>query len=586
MQIGMSMGLRKPGGMSLSQKAMALNLVFAGAEYLDPRVTFSRASAGSRFNSAGLLETSGVNLIYFSTMPGTVYGVGTYPSNWGTTGAYGQNAGLKNETFLGSKVVQHRCTQNAAWEGIQRGAADGVTANKPLVISVYLRVPTGVTACEAAFYSGVGVPSSFVIASAAALNAQPKDAWVRYSYPVTFTTLPHALSFLSMAGPVGSGWDMACPQIEAGSTPTTYAPTGASSSGSPRFDYDPVTYAPLGLLIEEARTNTVVYSADVSNGSLWPQNSVTATTGFLAPDGSNNATLIVPSTGLGYHLVAQSNLSQNGTFTMSAYVKASGCNVAYIGLTGSQVAATFTLVGAGSASWSAGAGFVSSAISKLSNGWYRISVVCTDNVTNHALEIAPVFGGVAWQSYAGDGVNGILAWGVQVEAGGFPSSYIPTTAVPVTRAADVATMTGVGFSSWYNQTEGTSLVQVGDFQPSGTRGAYSINDGSSANKQDYRVTNAVAIATASSTADWNLSSGAPIVQGQKSAVAYAAASVAVSVNGSTPVGSASATPPPVNRLQFGGIDNDFSLYQLNGHIRRFTYYNKRLPDATLKYLTA
>ena len=48
----------------------------------------------------------------------------------------------------------------------------------------------------------------------------------------------------------------------------------------------------------------------------------------------------------------------------------------------------------------------------------------------------------------------------QLEAGAFATSYIPTTSATVTRAADVASITGTNFSSWYNQTEGTVFAET------------------------------------------------------------------------------------------------------------------------------
>lgn len=48
----------------------------------------------------------------------------------------------------------------------------------------------------------------------------------------------------------------------------------------------------------------------------------------------------------------------------------------------------------------------------------------------------------------------------QLEAGTFPTSFIPTAAAQVTRAADVASMTGANFSSWYRQDEGTLCVDA------------------------------------------------------------------------------------------------------------------------------
>ena len=46
-------------------------------------------------------------------------------------------------------------------------------------------------------------------------------------------------------------------------------------------------------------------------------------------------------------------------------------------------------------------------------------------------------------------------WGCQVEVGSFATSYIPTTDSAVTRAADLAEISGTNFSSWYNPDAST-----------------------------------------------------------------------------------------------------------------------------------
>lgn len=55
-------------------------------------------------------------------------------------------------------------------------------------------------------------------------------------------------------------------------------------------------------------------------------------------------------------------------------------------------------------------------------------------------------------------VSGTVQY-AQLEVGVFATSYIPTTTTALTRNADVATMTGTNFSSWYNASEGSFVTQ-------------------------------------------------------------------------------------------------------------------------------
>jgi hypothetical protein len=48
----------------------------------------------------------------------------------------------------------------------------------------------------------------------------------------------------------------------------------------------------------------------------------------------------------------------------------------------------------------------------------------------------------------------------QLEVGSFASSFIPTAGSQVTRAADLPSITGTNLSSWYNQSEGSFIINV------------------------------------------------------------------------------------------------------------------------------
>jgi hypothetical protein len=176
---------------------------------------------------------------------------------------------------------------------------------------------------------------------------------------------------------------------------------------------------------------------------------------------------------------------------------------------------------------------------------------------------------------------------VQCEAGAFATSYIPTVASQVTRSADVATMTGTNFSSWYNQTAGTIVAStlISAKSPS-SYGIYAFDDGTTNNAFPSFYTGQ-AQANARVGGSTVFTSTSPVIGSNpvafNQAFAYATTDYAASFNGGTSTTQASgATPSGLNRLQLGAYNSQF----LNGHIRQIVYFNTRLPNAQLEALTA
>jgi hypothetical protein len=189
--------------------------------------------------------------------------------------------------------------------------------------------------------------------------------------------------------------------------------------------------------------------------------------------------------------------------------------------------------------------------------------------------------------YTGNGTSGLFFWGAQLEVGAFPTSYIPTATVAATRAADVAVMTGTNFSSWYNQSEGTLYFEGSVV---GSTGADQI--GLNANNNAF--TERVRLGKGPTTPRFTIVDDGVVqaaVNGgtwavnavKKLAGAYAANSIALSVDGATPLLDTVATIPTPTQLQIGNEQLDTFL---NGHIRSFKYYNTRLSNGQLQSLTA
>ena len=75
-------------------------------------------------------------------------------------------------------------------------------------------------------------------------------------------------------------------------------------ANQPRFDHDPVTRAPLGLLIEGAATNLLWHSQDFPQTS-WVKSNVGVVGGQAAPDGSATAAKVTPDTASSLHRISQ-----------------------------------------------------------------------------------------------------------------------------------------------------------------------------------------------------------------------------------------------------------------------------------------
>ena len=396
-------------------------------------------------------------------------------------------------------------------------------------------------------------------------------------------------------------------------TATYYDQSGVLSTAAinaPRFDYNPATLAPLGLLIEEQRTNLILQSetCDVTPWVTAAPYSVNANAA-ISPDGTQNADALIVANG-------SSSFTTNVTkqvvtkaasaiqYTRSGYFKAlgltttvrlndfavSGANSATVvvslidGSIVSAAAATGTFSGA------------SVAVTNVGNGWWRVALTyTTDTTASLTVRSFPYVG--ASTPLTGDGTSGLLVYGTQLEAGAFATSYIPTVASQVTRTADVATMTGTNFSSWYNATEGTFFVDWTAGQDTVFINAFAVGTtvvGESASVRRGSLGNMSAAFTNSGVVQANmvLITGEPIVgTTYKAATAYQVNNFAAGLNGVITATDASGTVPlNISTLVIGSGWNSTTGSSatefLNSTIRQIVYYPRRLSNAQLQGITS
>jgi hypothetical protein len=384
------------------------------------------------------------------------------------------------------------------------------------------------------------------------------------------------------------------------STATFFNNAGVLTSAAnniPRIDFNPSTLVCNGLLIEEARTNLLTYSAEFNNAAWLKSNSSITANTIVAPDGTVDADKLVEDATSATHFVRQNSLSTVGvTYVSSVYLKAaertSAVVVHFDGSVfyGVSVNLSTGALSAPPSDLSLTDASSSATVTSVGNGWYRVSVARAQvSTTTTQLRVALQSGsnGV----YTGNGTSGIYIWGAQLEAGAFPTSYIPTTTTALTRNADVASMTGTNFSSWFNASEGTIFCQgIGvNNVAAGTRRYFEINN----NTPDERVLAGYGFTTAcrylvldgaATQADIGVTTttGGALV---KFAGAYKTNDFQQASNGTLGTADTSGTLPTVDRMFIGQAETTAAATMLNGYIQRIAYYPVRLPNSTLQALT-
>jgi hypothetical protein len=178
-----------------------------------------------------------------------------------------------------------------------------------------------------------------------------------------------------------------------------------ATTNVPRIEYD-INGNRKGLLIEEARTNLVLYSEDFANAAWLKSNATVDGNIVIAPNGTLTGSLIYPTaTSTSMHVAKTWVLL--GFAAQSVYAKAAGKDFLVLRRPdGATANAWFNLSTGEVTSVSAG----TASIVPVSNGWYRCTYVSTVPSTNNVMYISTSDANGSLNVTA-SGTDGIYIWG-------------------------------------------------------------------------------------------------------------------------------------------------------------------------------
>lgn len=545
MALGLGNNLIRNGGAG-NPDGLSLDLQFATDKTLvarkGPTPVFIRGSSATQVGASGLIEYAPENLILRSQES----------SFWGITGSASKistDSAVAPDGTMTADVVGF-----SGASGYLTSTVTSMASPVSATISCWVRV-----ASETALFR-------LQIVDAPSPNFTATTTWQRFSHTGSLTS---SYSGIRAASDGSSStlevWGL---QVERSSTARAYIPTTTAVVYGARFDHDPITLACKGLLIEEQRVNALRSSSRIDTSPWGVSGSSTVATGETAPDGSLDGALITTTAAGNGRSVGTISLASGTSYALSCYFKAGTASIVrhsiFDGAASTIIALNLsTLV----VSTISGTLPYTSSVVTMPNGWYRFTVSFTaPNTTTGSV--------IALQSGAS---GSFIVWGAQLEAGSFPTSYIPTTTGPVTRSADVCSITS---STLWNTSEGAlfthSILPVGGYD------CYPANWVNYFGHRRSATNSLLGMIRGGGTFDITLAASGIAAATLKIASSYGGGSQSAVYNNNTVVSQATAFTLSPTVLNLGANSPTTCI---NGHLTSVKYYRKKLSDAKLQTLT-
>ena len=350
------------------------------------------------------------------------------------------------------------------------------------------------------------------------------------------------------------------------------------------------------ILAEPQRTNLLPYSEDLTNAFYQTVGIGTITVSTtLSPDGTSYGYIITPTSITTNHYFnyqyGQLTVVIGDEVTYSIFVKPNGYNFIQIASSSGFPARyqNFELTGDGVI----GTGDISGKTIEKIGDWYRCSVTETSSGVNPRFLLMPSETALATRNpvYSGNGTDGVLGWGVQVEVGSYATSYIPTNgqAGGVTRNQDIFSRDGI--SSLINSEEGVLFVEMAALSDDSVQKFISLGDGTTTNRLilgfDNSSNRVISFARVGGGLSFDIKVVLSDVQNyNKLAIKWKENYFALWGNGvelGVDSSGASFTSGVLSDLRFSDADGTTEIF--NGKVKQLQVYTTALSDEQLIQLT-
>jgi hypothetical protein len=377
----------------------------AGTRFVPQPITMTRASAGTRVNSSGLVET--VELLGSELVTNGSFTTDTdwtKGSNWTISGGSATSDGTDATSNLYQTVVDF--------------------TNKTFLVEGFAS----------------NVTQGFVYVSLGGSDLQiVVNSNGSFKHYVTISTANSTLFISARNNFIGSIDNISVKEV--------------TKNNLARVDYDGTASS---LLVEPERTNLIQYSEDFSQ---WTDTGVQVNiNSTISPSGTQNASTITGSTASSRHNVVVSTISGSVSASFSVFAKAKELRYLQIASANStNQYANFDLLSG--TIGTIGGGFSNVKIESLDNDWYKISLVSNSQYNSIYLSLASSLTASWLETYSmANNSDSLYLWGGQVEEASYATSYIPTDGSTVTRVQDQYSKTGI--SNLINSEEGVLFVEM------------------------------------------------------------------------------------------------------------------------------